>query len=54
MGPFPSFFGNLYILLSADYVSKWVEAKATRTNDSKVVSDFVKTNIFQGLEHQGP
>ncbi|XP_070676289.1 uncharacterized protein [Malus domestica] len=28
------------------YVSKWVEAKATRTNDSKVVADFVKTNIF--------
>ncbi|CAN6695216.1 unnamed protein product [Malus baccata var. baccata] len=25
---------------------KWVEAKATRTNDSKVVADFVKTNIF--------
>ncbi|CAN6697905.1 unnamed protein product [Malus baccata var. baccata] len=24
----------------------WVEAKATRTNDSKVVADFVKTNIF--------
>ena len=27
-------------------VLKWVEAIATRTNDSKVVSDFVKTNIF--------
>ncbi|CAN6712691.1 unnamed protein product [Malus baccata var. baccata] len=25
---------------------KWVEAKATRTNDSKVVADFVKINIF--------
>ncbi|CAN6700840.1 unnamed protein product [Malus baccata var. baccata] len=25
---------------------KWVEAKATRTNNSKVVADFVKTNIF--------
>ena len=45
-GTFPSSFGNLYILLAVDYVSKWVEAKATRTNDSKVVSDFVKTNIF--------
>ncbi|CAN6723973.1 unnamed protein product [Malus baccata var. baccata] len=31
---------------AVDYVSKWVEAKATRTNDSKVVADFVKTNIF--------
>ncbi|CAN6677807.1 unnamed protein product [Malus baccata var. baccata] len=25
---------------------KWVEMKPTRTNDSKVVADFVKTNIF--------
>ncbi|CAN6703697.1 unnamed protein product [Malus baccata var. baccata] len=25
---------------------QWVKAKATRTNDSKVVADFVKTNIF--------
>ena len=46
MRPFPSSFGNLYILLAIDYVSKWVEAKATRTNDSKVISDFVKINIF--------
>ncbi|XP_071902808.1 uncharacterized protein [Coffea arabica] len=29
-----------------DYVSKWVEAKATRTNDSKVVAEFIKSNIF--------
>ncbi|CAN6697951.1 unnamed protein product [Malus baccata var. baccata] len=46
MGPFPSSQGFLYILLAVDYVSKWVEAKATRTNDSRVVADFVKTNIF--------
>ncbi|CAN6583803.1 unnamed protein product [Malus baccata var. baccata] len=46
MGPFPSSFGFNYILLAVDYVSKWVEATATRTNDSKVVADFVKTNIF--------
>ena len=26
MGPFPSSFGNLYILLDVDYVSKCVEA----------------------------
>jgi hypothetical protein len=27
-------------------VSKWIKAKATRTNDAKVVLDFVKTHIF--------
>ncbi|CAN6723545.1 unnamed protein product [Malus baccata var. baccata] len=46
MGPFPSSHGFLYILLVVDYVSKWVEAKAIRTNDSRVVADFGKTNIF--------
>ncbi|XP_068344181.1 uncharacterized protein [Pyrus communis] len=46
MGPFPSSYGFNYILLAVVYVSKWVGAKATRTNDSKVVADFVKTNIF--------
>lgn len=39
-------FGYVYILLVVDYVSKWVEAKATRTDDSKVVTDFIKSNIF--------
>ncbi|XP_027181814.1 uncharacterized protein LOC113780200 [Coffea eugenioides] len=46
MGPFPSPFGCLYILLAIDYVSKWVETKATRTNDSRVVVGFLKSNIF--------
>ncbi|XP_070662285.1 uncharacterized protein [Malus domestica] len=46
MGPLPSSHGFVYILLVVNYVSKWVEAKATSTNDSKVVADFVKTNIF--------
>lgn len=31
------------------YVSKWVEAKATKTSDSKFVVDFVKSNIFTRL-----
>ncbi|CAL2240576.1 unnamed protein product [Prunus armeniaca] len=46
MGPFPSSYGFIYILLVVDYVSKWVEAIPTRTNDSKVVLSFVKENIF--------
>ncbi|KAJ9545595.1 hypothetical protein OSB04_025302 [Centaurea solstitialis] len=46
MGPFPVSFGNVYLILAVDYVSKWVEAKATRTDDSRVVADFVKTHIF--------
>lgn len=46
MGPFPNSFGFQYILVTIDYVSKWVEAKATRTNDAKVVTDFIKEHIF--------
>jgi len=46
MGPFPVSSGFVYILLAVDYVSKWVEAKATRTNDAKVVVDFVRSNLF--------
>ncbi|KAL4281621.1 hypothetical protein GQ457_03G019530 [Hibiscus cannabinus] len=46
MGPFPSSFGNLYILLSVDYVSKWVEATTTTHNDAKTVQKFIKKNIF--------
>ncbi|KAL0324589.1 UNVERIFIED_CONTAM: hypothetical protein Scaly_2426000 [Sesamum calycinum] len=46
MGPFPSSCGFSYILLAVDYVSKWVEAKATRTDDSAAVIGFVKSHIF--------
>ncbi|KAL5542872.1 hypothetical protein UlMin_010582 [Ulmus minor] len=46
MGPFPSSFGNQYILVAVDYVSKWVEAGAFTTNDAKVVTRFLKKNIF--------
>ncbi|KAM2851329.1 hypothetical protein PS2_027469 [Malus domestica] len=46
MGPFPPSYGFTYILLAVDYVSKWVEAKATRTNDSRVVANFINANIF--------
>ena len=46
MGPFSSSFGNEYILLAVDYVSKWVEAVPTRTNAAKVVVKLLKENIF--------
>jgi len=46
MGPFPHSHNNLYILVVVEYVSKWVEAVATPTNDSKVVLKFLKKNIF--------
>ncbi|KAK6141718.1 hypothetical protein DH2020_024520 [Rehmannia glutinosa] len=46
MGPFPASYGNLYILLAVDYVSKWVDAIATPTNDAKVVLKFLHKHIF--------
>ena len=49
MGPFPPSCGYLYILLAVDYVSKWVEAIPTRTNDHKVVLKFLKEYIFFSL-----
>ena len=41
MGPFPPSFDNEYILVAVDYVSKWIEVIATRTNDHKVVMKFI-------------
>ena len=50
MGPFPSSFSNLYILLAVDYVSKWVQAIPTQTNDAKVVASFLRSHIFTRFE----
>ena len=46
MGAFPSSYNNLYILLAVDYVSKWVEAIPTRTNDAKIVAQYLRSHIF--------
>ena len=46
MGPFPSSFSLMYIILAVDYVSKWVEAILKRTNDASVVVKFLRSHIF--------
>ena len=46
MGPFPSSFGNLYIILTVDYVSKWVEAIACPINDASTMVGFIQKNIL--------
>ena len=46
MGPFPSSFGNIYILLAVDYVSKWVEAASCPKNDASKVLGFLQRNIL--------
>ena len=46
MGPFPPSFGNQYILLAVDYVSKWVEAITCPRNDANIVVGFIQRNIF--------
>ena len=42
----PPSYGQIYILLAVDYVSKWVKATPTTTNDNKVVLKFLHKNIF--------
>ena len=46
MGPFPNSFRNIYTLVVVDYISKWVEAVASRINNNKVIVKFLKENIF--------
>nr|GEV56836.1 reverse transcriptase domain-containing protein [Tanacetum cinerariifolium] len=42
MGPFLKSYNFNYILVTIDYVSKWAEAQALRTNDARVVVTFLK------------
>ena len=49
MGPFlfsPVLFWNKYILLTVDYVSRYVEAVPTRTTDATVIVELLRKNIF--------
>ena len=46
MGPFPLSFGYQYIIVVIDYVSKWVEAAACRSNNNRTVLKFLKENVL--------
>ena len=46
MGPFPMSHGYQYIIVAVDYVSKWIEAVECRTNDHKIMVNFLKENVF--------
>ena len=46
MEPFPPSDGKEYILVVVDYVSKWVKAIPTKTNDHREVLRFVTRCIF--------
>ena len=50
MGPFPPSYKNEYILVAVDYVSKWVKAISSPTNDAQVVIKMFKTIIFPRFE----
>ena len=46
MGPFPPSFGNQFILLVMDYVSKWVEVIPCLRNDANTIVGFIQRNIL--------
>ena len=46
IGPFPPSFGNQYILLVVDYVSKWVEGITCPRNDANTILGFIQRNIL--------
>ena len=45
-GPFPPSFGNLYIHLAVDYLSKSVQAIAFPRNDANTMVGFIQSNIL--------
>ena len=50
MGPFPMSYGNQFILVVVDYVSKWAKAILTRTNDNQVVIKFLREKYHVALK----
>ena len=50
MGPFSNSFGNQVILVTVDYVSKWIKVMPTKTDDNKVAVKFLKENIFSRFD----
>lgn len=46
MGPFPHSFGYQYIIVVVDYVSKWVEVAACRSNNNRTIIKFLKENVL--------
>nr|GEW46248.1 reverse transcriptase domain-containing protein [Tanacetum cinerariifolium] len=52
MGPFLSSRGNKYILIAVDYLSKWVEAKAPPTNDTRVMQKYSVTHRLATPYHR--
>jgi len=53
IGPFPISHGYQYILVAVDYISKWIEVIACKSNDHKVMVNFMKENVFScfGFPH---
>ena len=43
---FPPLFSDVYILLTEDYVSKWVEEIACPKNDAITVVGFIQRNLL--------
>ena len=50
IGPFHMSHGYLYILVAVNYVSKWITTIACRTNNNKVMVNFLKENVFSRFD----
>lgn len=47
IGPFTSSYGNKYILVDVNYVSKWVEAVGLPNNEGKSVNISKKEHLLK-------